>query len=103
MTPRHSQTSPPSPGHHSTIIVVVFISFGALFFLAFLSAALCCCIKKKKKGRVQKTEILNSEEHTKVQEANILGPHGQQVTVLPIEEDANTKEEITNESKEATK
>jgi hypothetical protein len=90
---------PPTPGHHSTVIIVVFVSLGGLFFLAFLSVALCCFIKKKKKKTVQKTEILEFDEHTKVQEAIIPGPHGEKITVLNIEEDVHLVEEIKKNEK----
>ena len=90
---------PPTPGHHSTVIIVVFVSLGGLFFLAFLSVALCCFIKKKKKKTVQKTEILEFDEHTKVQEAIVPGPHGEKITVLNIEEDVHLVEEIKKNEK----
>ncbi|KAJ6737335.1 hypothetical protein OIU85_019402 [Salix viminalis] len=90
---------PPTPGHHSTVIIVVFVSLGGLFFLAFLSVALCCFIKKKKKKTVQKTEIIEFDEHTKVQEAVIPGPHGEKITVLNIEEDVHLVEEIKKNEK----
>ncbi|KAL3591452.1 hypothetical protein D5086_010092 [Populus alba] len=90
---------PPTPGHHSTVIIVVFVSLGGLFFLAFLSVALCCFIKKKKNKTVQKTEILEFDEHTKVQEAIIPGPHGEKITVLNIEEDVHLVEEIKKNEK----
>ncbi|XP_039041617.1 proline-rich receptor-like protein kinase PERK10 [Hibiscus syriacus] len=85
---------PPPPGHHSTVIVVVFVSLGGLFFLAFLSAALFCFLKKRKKKMVQKAEIINIDEHVKVQEAIVPGPHGEQNTVLFIEGDIHIDEEI---------
>ncbi|KAJ6991145.1 protein TRACHEARY ELEMENT DIFFERENTIATION-RELATED 7 [Populus alba] len=89
----------PTPGHHSTVIIVVFVSLGGLFFLAFLSVALCCFIKKKKKKTVQKTEILEFDEHTKVHEAIVPGPHGEKITVLNIEEDVHLVEEIKKNEK----
>ncbi|KAJ6289198.1 hypothetical protein OIU76_025076 [Salix suchowensis] len=90
---------PPAPGHHPTVIIVVFVSLGGLFFLAFLAVALCCFIKKKKKKTVQKTEILGFDEHAKVQEAIVAGPHGEKITVLSIEEDVHLVEEIEKNEK----
>eukprot|EP00257_Ricinus_communis_P025361 XP_025012775.1 proline-rich receptor-like protein kinase PERK2 [Ricinus communis] len=84
----------PTPGHNSTVIVVVFVSLGGLFFLAFLSVALCCFIKKRKKKNIQKTEIIDFDEHMKVQETIVPGPHGEQMKVLTIEEDIHINEKI---------
>ena len=61
--------------------------------------ALCCFIKKKKKKTVQKTEILEFDEHAKVQEAIVAGPHGEKITVLSIEEDVHLVEEIEKNEK----
>ncbi|MBA0735265.1 hypothetical protein Gogos_019129 [Gossypium gossypioides] len=89
---------PPS-GHHSTVIVIVFVSIGGLFFFAFLSIALFCFIKKRKKKTVQKTEILSIDEHVKVQEAIVPGPHGAQNAVLLVEDDIRIDEEIKKNKK----
>ncbi|OVA00288.1 hypothetical protein BVC80_1495g78 [Macleaya cordata] len=91
--PPHIVPTPPAPSQNTTIIIV-FVSLGGLFFLAFLSVALCCFIKKKKKKMVQKTEIINIDEHMKVQEAIIPGPHGTQAAILSIEEDVHIQEGI---------
>lgn len=88
---------PPSPGHHSTIIIIVFVSLGGLFFLAFLLAALCCFIKKKK--MVTKRETIDIDEHMKVQEAIIEGPHGPIAVGLSIEEDVHIHEEHNKNEK----
>ncbi|EXB40985.1 hypothetical protein L484_020720 [Morus notabilis] len=88
----------PTPGHYSTVIVVVFVSLGGLFFLAFLSVALCCFIKKKKRVD-EKAEIINFDEHKKVQEAIVPGPNGEQVKILTIEEDVHIDEEIKKAEK----
>ncbi|KAK8642764.1 hypothetical protein V6N13_012096 [Hibiscus sabdariffa] len=90
---------PPPPGHQSTVIVVVFVSLGGLFFLAFLSAALFCFLKKKKKKEVQKAEKISIDEYVKVQEAIVPGPHGEQNTVLFIEEDMHIEEEFKKNKK----
>ncbi|XP_057468857.1 protein TRACHEARY ELEMENT DIFFERENTIATION-RELATED 7A-like [Actinidia eriantha] len=93
--PPHVVPPPPpsSPDSHSTVIVIVVVSFGGLFFLAFLAIALCCFIKKKKKKTVQETDIVHVDEHLKVKEAVVPGPHGTQAVVLSIEEDVRVEEE----------
>ncbi|OVA06593.1 hypothetical protein BVC80_6729g3 [Macleaya cordata] len=49
---------------------------------------------KKKKKMVQKAEIINIDEHMKVQETIVPGPHGAQAVVLSIEEDVHIEEAI---------
>ncbi|KAF6154904.1 hypothetical protein GIB67_018341 [Kingdonia uniflora] len=92
--PPHIIPPPPAPpSENHTTFIVVFVSLGGLFFLAFLSVALCCFIKKKRKI-VQKTEILNVDEHLKVQEAIMPGPHGTETVILSVEEDIHIQEVI---------
>ncbi|OVA00286.1 hypothetical protein BVC80_1495g75 [Macleaya cordata] len=43
---------------------------------------------------VQETEIINIDEHMKVQEAIVPGPHGKQAVLLSIEEDVHIQEAI---------
>ncbi|KAI3457540.1 hypothetical protein Pfo_014203 [Paulownia fortunei] len=96
-SPPHPISPPPPPsppGHHSTVIIFVFVSIGGLFFLAFLAAALFCCVKKRKKRIVQETDKFKIDEHVKVQEAIVPGPHGTQTVVLTIDEDVHVEEEI---------
>ncbi|KAJ4970787.1 hypothetical protein NE237_003886 [Protea cynaroides] len=90
----YSSPPPPPPGNDTTIIIVVFVSFGGLFFLACLSVALCCCFmkKKKKKKIIEETEIVNVDEHSKVHEAILPGPHGTEAVVLCVEEDLHIEE-----------
>lgn len=92
--PPHVLPPPPPPGHHSTIIVVIFVSLGGLFFLAFLAIALCYLIKKRKKRAIQETDVVRIDEHVRVQEAIIQGPHGAQAVILSIEEDVHVEEDI---------
>lgn len=47
---------------------------------------------------IKKAEIVRIDEHMKVQEAIIPGPHGEQTTVLTIEEDVHIEEEIKKNS-----
>ncbi|KAL6209259.1 hypothetical protein ACLB2K_020201 [Fragaria x ananassa] len=86
---------PPSPSpNHPTVIVIVFISFGSVFFLAFLAIALCCFLKKKKKSTIQETEVIHFDEHRKIKEAIVEGPHGPQAVVLSVEDDVHIDEAI---------
>lgn len=94
--PPHKRPPPsPSPDNHPTVIVIVFVSLGGLFFLAFLSVALCCFIKKRKKKVVQETDIINIDEHLRVKEAIVPGPHGEHAVVLQlVDDDVHIQEEI---------
>ncbi|XP_059629915.1 protein TRACHEARY ELEMENT DIFFERENTIATION-RELATED 6-like [Cornus florida] len=86
---------PRSPDHHSTVIVIVFVSFGCLCFLAFLAVALFCFIKKwKKKKTVQETDFIRTDEHLKIKEAIVHGPHGQDAVTLSIDDDVHVDELI---------
>lgn len=62
--------------------------------MAFLCIALCCFIKKRKKRAVQETDIVRIDEHAKIHEAIIQGPHGAQAVILSIDEDVHVQEEI---------
>ncbi|XP_047318234.1 protein TRACHEARY ELEMENT DIFFERENTIATION-RELATED 7A-like [Impatiens glandulifera] len=92
-TPPPPSLPPPSPGHH-TIIIVVFVSLGGLFLLGCLSFALCCFLKKRKKKQINETEIVRVDEHLKIQEVVVPGPHGTQTVILNIDEDIHVEEEI---------
>ncbi|WCJ43426.1 tracheary element differentiation-related 6 [Euphorbia peplus] len=86
----------PSPSNNSTVIVIVFVSFGGLLLLACLVIGLCCLCKKKKK-RVD--EIVRIDEHLKVKEAIVEGPHGPQAVVLEIQDDVHVEEVIHKDEK----
>ncbi|XP_027093402.1 protein TRACHEARY ELEMENT DIFFERENTIATION-RELATED 7A [Coffea arabica] len=91
---------PPSPpDHHSTVIIIVFVSFGCLLFLACSLLALWCFLKKRKKKAVEETKIVNMDEHLKVQEAIVQGPHGQKTVVLSVEDDVHVNEVDYKKSK----
>ncbi|XP_058097319.1 protein TRACHEARY ELEMENT DIFFERENTIATION-RELATED 7A [Magnolia sinica] len=87
-------TPPSPPSGNNTVIIVVFVSLGGLFFLAFLAVALCCFIKKKKKKMVQETEVVDIDEHIKVQEAIVPGPRGPHAVILSVEDDIQIHEDI---------
>ncbi|KAF5725283.1 tumor necrosis factor ligand superfamily member 6 [Tripterygium wilfordii] len=94
--PPHILPPPPSPSpdNHTTIIIVVFVSFAGLLFLAFLVFGLCCLIKKKKKNTIEEAELVHVDEHLKVKEAIVEGPHGAQAVVLEIDDDVHADEMI---------
>ncbi|KAF5197009.1 leucine-rich repeat extensin-like protein [Thalictrum thalictroides] len=85
---------PTSPSGGHTTVIVLFVSLGGIFFLACLFAAICFFIKKKRNKVVQKSEVINVDEHLKVHEAIAPGPHGTQAVVLTIEEDVHVQEQI---------
>ncbi|PIA41807.1 hypothetical protein AQUCO_02200321v1 [Aquilegia coerulea] len=84
--------SSPSEGH--TTVIVLFVSLGGLFLLASLSAALCIFIQKKRNKVVQKSDVINVDEHLKVHEAIAPGPNGTQSVILTIEDDVHVQEQI---------
>ncbi|RAL44345.1 hypothetical protein DM860_017451 [Cuscuta australis] len=90
---------PPQPGHHSHVIIIAFVSLGGLFFLAFLSVALCCFIKKRKKRMVQESDVVKVDEHIKVHETIVPGPHGTQTTFITIDDDLHIDEEVKKHEK----
>ena len=53
----------------------------------------------KKKNMVQETEMVNVDEHLKVKEAMLAGPHGAQALALCMEDDMHIHEEIQKNEK----
>ncbi|XP_034675200.1 uncharacterized protein LOC117906323 [Vitis riparia] len=53
----------------------------------------------KKKNMVQETEMVNVDEHLKVKEAMLAGPHGAQALALCMEDDKHIHEEIKKNEK----
>ncbi|KAG0497354.1 hypothetical protein HPP92_002045 [Vanilla planifolia] len=84
--------SPPSPHHN--VIIIVFVLVGGLFFLAFFAAAIFCCLRKRKKKMVHKSEDVNVEDHIRVHETIVQGPHGEQVITVSVDEDIKAGEII---------
>ncbi|KAL2554571.1 tracheary element differentiation-related 6 [Forsythia ovata] len=98
----HFPTPPPpsSPDDSTTVIIVVFISFGCLIFLAFCLFALWCFISKRhKKKTVHETDIIHANEHRRIKEDIVEGPHGKQSVVLSVEDDKHIEEEIIKNEK----
>ncbi|KAM7253245.1 hypothetical protein ACFE04_025863 [Oxalis oulophora] len=90
---------PPSPSdndNNPTVIIIVFISFGCLVFFAGLAFALCCFFRKKakksKSEHVEEVGIVHVDEHKKVKEAIVNGPHGPKTVVLEMEDDIHIGE-----------
>lgn len=77
-----------------TVIVVVFVSCGGLFLLACLAVGLFCYLKKNKNKTVQGADVVHVDEHLKVKEAIVPGPHGPHAVLLEIEDDVHIEEEI---------
>lgn len=75
------------------------MSLGSFFFLAFVLVALRCFIKKRKKKTIQETENVHVDEHLKIKEATVPGPHGAQAVLLTIEDDVHIEEEIKKNEK----
>ncbi|KZV41766.1 hypothetical protein F511_22577 [Dorcoceras hygrometricum] len=90
---------PPSPDHGPTIIIVVFISLGCVLFLAFCLLAPWCFLKKRKAKATEETDVIRIDEHLKIKEAIVEGPHGQRSIVLSIEDDKHVEEEIVKTQK----
>ncbi|KAJ9675169.1 hypothetical protein PVL29_024211 [Vitis rotundifolia] len=53
----------------------------------------------KKKNMVQETNMVNVDEHLKVKEAMLAGPHGAQALALSMEDDKHIHEEIQKNEK----
>ncbi|KAL7086133.1 hypothetical protein ACP275_14G320900 [Erythranthe tilingii] len=94
-------SSPPSSDEGPTVVVVVvFVSLGSIFLLAFCLFALWLVIKRRRKNKlVEETDIKRADEHLKVKEEIVKGPHGLEAVVLSIEEDKHFEEEIVKNEK----
>ncbi|GMN48375.1 hypothetical protein TIFTF001_017562 [Ficus carica] len=78
---------------HPTVIVIVVIFVGCVIFVTFLAAALFCFLKKRKKS-VQETGMIHLDEHKKIKEAIVEGPHGIDTLVLSVEDDIHIDGDI---------
>ncbi|XP_051125155.1 protein TRACHEARY ELEMENT DIFFERENTIATION-RELATED 7A-like [Andrographis paniculata] len=95
--PPHIAPAPPPipvPGNHSTVIIYIFVLIGGVFFLASLAAALFCWIRKRNKRTVEEVDRVQMEEHVKVHEDIVEGPHGSKKIMLTIDDDVCIEEEI---------
>ncbi|XP_019057309.1 PREDICTED: uncharacterized protein LOC104806849 [Tarenaya hassleriana] len=89
----------PTPGDDTTVIVVVFVSVGCVLFLAFFACVICFLFRMKCKKRVEKTETVQVDEHLKVREAIVDGPHGPHAVVISVEDDVRIQDEIKKDEK----
>ncbi|KAL5715033.1 hypothetical protein ACHQM5_016921 [Ranunculus cassubicifolius] len=86
--------SPPA-GAHATILVL-FISLGGLSLFTFLVASLCWFVRNKRKSKMeQKTDAIDVDEHLKVKESVVQGPHGTEAVTLSVEEDVHFQEKMS--------
>ncbi|KAK2980373.1 hypothetical protein RJ640_014546 [Escallonia rubra] len=83
----NSQASHKRPRARQWICVNVVLRPSAL-------AASRILLQKKKKKTRQETDIIKVDEHLKVHEVIIPGPHGAETVVLSIDEDIHIQEEI---------
>lgn len=93
----------PTPDHDTTVIVVVFVSLGCVLFIAFLAFVICFLIKKKSKKHCEKTETVRVDEHFKMKEAIVEGPHGPEAVVLSVEDDVRIEDVTRKGEKEVGK
>ncbi|GMJ02402.1 hypothetical protein HRI_003909400 [Hibiscus trionum] len=82
--------------NHRVIIIVLF-SCGGFIFLACAAVALYCFLYRKKK--VEETDLVHVDEHLKVKEAVVSGPHGPHAVVIGIEDDFHVTEDIVKTEK----
>ncbi|CAH8356220.1 unnamed protein product [Eruca vesicaria subsp. sativa] len=93
----------PTPDNHDTTVVVVFVSLGCVMFLAFLAFVICFMIKKKWKKNTEKNEIVRVDEHYKMKEAIVEGPHGPEAVVLSVEDDVHMEDVVKKGEKKVGK
>lgn len=94
-------SSPPSSSNDgpTVVFVFVFVSLGCFVLLALCLFALWFLLKRRKKKSVEEIEIKHGDEHLKVKEDVVKGPHGSEAVVLSIEEDKHFEEEIIKNEK----
>ncbi|TMW92949.1 hypothetical protein EJD97_012374 [Solanum chilense] len=88
---------PPSSDQSYTIVILVFSTFGCILLGLAILAFCTYFLKKKKKSTmlVEEKEVKHIDDHVKIKEAIVEGPHGKLETiVLSIEEDLHEKDDI---------
>ncbi|KAG2305322.1 hypothetical protein Bca52824_033973 [Brassica carinata] len=93
----------PTPDHDTTVVVFVFVSLGCVMFLAFLAFVICFMIRKKGKKNSDKSEIVRVDEHYKMKEAIVEGPHGPEAVVLSVEDDVHIEDLVKKGEKKVGK
>ncbi|KAK8609102.1 hypothetical protein V6N13_025409 [Hibiscus sabdariffa] len=81
----------------SSIIIIVFFSCGGFILLACAAVALYYFLNTKKK--VEETDLVHVDEHRKVKEAIVSGPHGPHAVIIGIEDDVHVTEDIVKAEK----
>ncbi|KAK1293897.1 ATP-dependent DNA helicase Q-like 1 [Acorus calamus] len=75
--------------------------------MAFLAAILFCFAKKQKKNKVVEAEaeqeVVEVQDHVRIQEAIVPGPCGEEVVVLNVDEDIRVVEKMNKEEIEEMK
>ncbi|CAN4121179.1 unnamed protein product [Withania somnifera] len=101
--PSPSPPPPTSSSEHSyTIIVFVFSTFGCILIGLAILAFWCYLMKKRKSTIiVEEKEVKHIDDHLKIKEAIVEGPHGKlETVVLSVEEDLHEKDDIIMTKKE---
>ncbi|XP_071722683.1 protein TRACHEARY ELEMENT DIFFERENTIATION-RELATED 6 [Rutidosis leptorrhynchoides] len=83
--------------NHPTVIVVVFISFGCLCLFAAIAFSICWFLRRRKRRcskHVEEAGIVHVDEHKKVKEAIVQGPHGKKTVVREMEDDVHIGEAV---------
>ncbi|CAN4076154.1 unnamed protein product [Withania somnifera] len=94
---------PPSSSDHSyTVIIFAFSTFGCILLGLVLLAFCSYFLKKKKKTTVvEEKEVKHIDDHLKIKEAIVEGPHGKlETVVLSVEEDLHEEDDIVRTKKE---
>uniref|UniRef100_A0A1J3GAH4 Protein TRACHEARY ELEMENT DIFFERENTIATION-RELATED 6 n=1 Tax=Noccaea caerulescens TaxID=107243 RepID=A0A1J3GAH4_NOCCA len=90
----------PTPDNNTTVVVVVFVSLGCVMFLAFLTFVIWFLIKKKSKKNSEKSVAVRVDEHFKMNESIVEGPHGREAVVLSVEDDVHIEDLVKKGEKE---
>ncbi|MCE5167529.1 hypothetical protein HAX54_008451 [Datura stramonium] len=95
---------PPSSSDHSyTIVIFVFSTLGCILLGLAMLAFYSWFSKNKKKSTVivEEKEVKHIDDHLKIKEAIVEGPHGKlETVVLSVEEDLHEKDDIVRTKKE---
>ncbi|KAJ8541550.1 hypothetical protein K7X08_002366 [Anisodus acutangulus] len=95
---------PPSFSDHSYTIIIFFFSTFSCILLGLVVLAFCSYLLKKKKKStiiVETKEVKHTDDHLKIKEAIVEGPHGKlETVVLSVEEDLHEKDDIVRTKKE---
>ncbi|KAL3371256.1 hypothetical protein AABB24_008006 [Solanum stoloniferum] len=94
---------PPSSDQSYTIVIFVFSTFGCILLGLAILAFCTYFLKKKKKSTilVEEKEVKHIDDHVKIKEAIVEGPHGKLETiVLSVEEDLHEQHDIVRTKKE---